>query len=203
MAEQAGRRRYSLSEGLAHIVRAVRSAGKFRKTTKNGTLPKQFAERLMIAVTEVNGCSMCSYAHAQIALEAGLSADEIEAMLGGSVHDVPTDELPAVLFAQHYAQQRGRPSKQAWERVRAQYGEKLSLGILGAIRMIMVGNTYGIPAGSLKNRFHKKDGAKPDSRSSVPYELAMLLGLPVMLILGLLIAGLESMLGLPLIQFSE
>jgi AhpD family alkylhydroperoxidase len=37
----------------------------------------------MLAVTEVNGCEMCSYAHTKMALEAGLSNDEIQQMLAG------------------------------------------------------------------------------------------------------------------------
>lgn len=124
----------------------------------------------MLAVTEVNGCEICSYAHSKMALEAGLSNKEIQNMLSGESGDVPSEEMPAVMFAQHYADYRGRPSKESWERMIEIYGLPKSKGILGIIRKIMLGNTYGIPWSSFFNRFK----GKPDKRSSLFYELTMI-----------------------------
>jgi AhpD family alkylhydroperoxidase len=106
-----------------------------------------FLERNMLAVTEVNGCALCSYYHTKVALENGMSAEEIKGMLGGDLADAPEAELPAILFAQHYADTRGKPSKEAWERVCAAYGETGAYGVLAAIRMIMMGNALGIGMG--------------------------------------------------------
>ena len=36
----------------------------------------EFRERLMLAVTEVNGCKYCSYYHARAALDAGISREK-------------------------------------------------------------------------------------------------------------------------------
>ena len=203
MTNQTGRKPYGFFEGCIHTLKAVRTAGAFKKATRSGALSREFAERLMLAVTQVNGCAMCSYAHTKMALEAGLSAQEIEHMLGGTVAGVPTDELPAVLFAQHYAEQRGKPSKEAWARIVALYGGELSLGILGAIRMIMVGNTYGMPLGSLMNRFRSKEGMKPDPRSNIFYELLMMIGFVISIPFVLLCAGIASLVSLPLIRFKN
>lgn len=137
-------------------------------------LRDDFTERLMLAVTEVNKCASCSYAHTKTALETGMSMEEINAMLSGNLSVVGPKKLPAILFAQHYADSRGKPSKEAWNSIVKQYGNEKSLAILGAIRIIMLGNAYEIPLGSFKARLSKKPGKTTDPRSSIWYELAML-----------------------------
>jgi AhpD family alkylhydroperoxidase len=143
------------------------------KAKRNNELGIEFIERIMLVVTEVNGCAICSYAHAKMALEAGMSNDEIENMLSGIMSDIPSNELQAIMFAQHYADSRGKPAKEAWDRIVESYGLSKSYGILGAIRVIMMGNAYGIPWSSFFNRFK----GRPDKRSSLLYEaLVMILG---------------------------
>ena len=75
--------------------RTIRHLGRFRKA--HG---KPFPQRIMLAVTEVNGCAMCAYAHTKFALEAGMDADEVREMLGGVSEGAPDKELPAIAFAQ-------------------------------------------------------------------------------------------------------
>lgn len=162
---------YSLKETYRITYNAFRSAKKFKKAQTKGALSVAFIERIMLAVTEVNGCELCSFAHTKMALEAGLSNEEIKSMLAGTQDDVPADELPAIMFAQHYAEYRGRPSRDAWHRIVDIYGLSTAQGILGAIRMIMLGNAYGIVWSSFFNRF--KDG--PDKRSSIGYEIKLIL----------------------------
>lgn len=140
------------------------------RAKKNGDLSPEFQERIMLAVTEVNGCAICSYAHARMALEAGMSDAEIQNMLAGETADIPAEELPAVLFAQHYADSRGNPSRESWDRVVDVYGLSGARGILGAARAMMIGNAYGIPWSSFFNRFR----GKPDKRSSLLYEIGVM-----------------------------
>ncbi len=83
----------------------------------------------MLAVTEVNGCALCSYYHTRVSLENGMSAEEIKRMLGGEFADAPEAELSAILFAQHYADTRGKPSKEAWARILDVYGETGAYGV--------------------------------------------------------------------------
>ena len=111
--------------------------------------------------------------------------------------DVPADELPAVLFAQHYADSRGSPSKASWERIVERYGLSRARGILGAIRMIMVGNTYGIPWGSFVNRFR----GRPDPRSSLSYEVSMMITVVLFLPVALVHALVSWLSGAPVIRF--
>lgn len=147
-----------------------------KEATKAGLVNEQFKERLMLAVTEVNGCIACSFEHTRLSLESGMTAEEIESLLAGEFASVPTDELPAVMFAQHYADSRGCPSEQSLARLTAEYGSEKAAGILASIKIIMAGNVYGIPLGSLIGRI-KRTPASVDPRSNVAYEIAMALSL--------------------------
>lgn len=169
MDVQSIRKLYSPLEAYRITYHLFRSVPYVRKARKSGAISRQFMERIMLAVTEVNGCAICSYAHTKLALETGMSIEEIQNMLAGMFDDIPRDELPAVLFAQHYADSRGNPSEEAWARLIEVYGEEKSEGILGAIRIIMWGNAYGIPWSSFSGRFK----GKADPRSNLLYELIM------------------------------
>lgn len=170
MDKYAGKKLYSIAESYIITYNLFRSVPKFISGRKKDLLSKQLVERIMLAVTEVNGCDICSYAHAKMALESGMTEDEIKNMLAGIQDDVPGEEMPAVMFAQHYADFRGRPSKESWDRLVEIYDLPKAQGILGAIRMIMWGNAYGIAWSSFIGRFKRK----ANSRSNLFYELLMM-----------------------------
>lgn len=166
-----GRKLFSISEIYQNIYKALVSRKDYNKAIKNNLISNQFKERIMLAVTEVNRCDMCTYAHTKAALESGMSNEEIQKILIGDLEDAPEDEVKGILFAQHYADSRGEPDKDIWVSLVKEYGMEKSLGILGVIRKIMLGNSIGIPLGSLKGRFN----GQSDSRSSLGYELLVLL----------------------------
>ena len=182
-----GKPLFSLFEIYGIAVRAFCSMGDLMKSRKTGLVTEALQERIMLAVTAVNQCAMCSYAHAGMALEAGLSEEEIRVFTEGDFPDLPEDEARAVLFGQHYADQRGRPSKEAWQALTDYYGEGKALGILAAARVIMLGNAVGIVLTSLRGRARKEGGVP---RSCLLYEIGVLLflipALPVALLHGLL-----------------
>jgi len=177
-----GKKLYSVYESYWILYKGLRTAKYMSNARKTDGLSTEFSERIMLAVTEVNGCAACSYAHTKIALEAGMSNEEIKKILEGVFDNVPAEEVAAVLFAQHYAETRGNPSKDAWERIVEIYGLTKAEGILGAIRMIMIGNTYGIAWSSFAGRFK----GKADKRSSLFYEISMVLAtilfIPIVLV---------------------
>ena len=193
----SGKRLFSVWE-LYHIMTlAFRSIPLLKRAKAAGKMNKAFLERIMLAVTEVNGCAMCSYYHTRVALEEGFSAEEIRAMLGGSFADVPPEQLSGVLFAQHYADQRGNPSRESWDKIVAEYGETGAYGILAVTRMIMMGNAVGIPSGSFLLRFR----GKADPRSNIFYELMMMLAMVVFIPLAGLTAISLNLLKVPIIKF--
>jgi AhpD family alkylhydroperoxidase len=103
------------------------------KSKKNKDINQELSERIMLAVTEVNGCEVCSYAHTRMALESGMSNEEIQNMLSGIVTDILSEELPAVMFAQHYTDSRGKPSEDSWNRLVEVYGLSKANGIIGSL----------------------------------------------------------------------
>ena len=193
----SGKRLFSVWELYQIMTLAFRSIPLLKKAKAAGKMNKAFLERIMLAVTEVNGCAMCSYYHTKVALEEGFSAEEIRAMLGGSFADVPQKELSGVLFAQHYADQRGKSAHESWERITQEYGETGAYGILAVTRMIMMGNAVGIPSGSFLLRFR----GKADPRSNVFYELMMMLATVAFLPLTGLTALVLNLVKAPILRF--
>lgn len=197
MEKQEGRALYSLRESYGITYRAFITVRKLSDAKRQGFLDEKLIERIMLAVTEVNGCAVCSYAHTKMALEAGMTDDEIKNMLAGISENVPAEEMPAIMFAQHYADYRGHPSKDAWDRLVERYKIEKAEGILGAIRMIMLGNAYGVPWSSFFNRFK----GKPDPRSNVLYEIGMMICSIVFIPVGLVHALLSNIFKVSLVKF--
>lgn len=173
------KRKYSLSE-LYKASRKLPSAiSVFVKNKKSGLVEEKFIERLQLAVTEVNGCAVCSYAHTKMALEMGMSNEEISAFLGGEQNFIIDKEAKAIAFAQHYADSGGNPDEQLYNSIIEEYGENKAEAILAAIQVMMVGNMYGIPMSA----FMARRKGRPYPSSTLWYELNMMItGLPVILV---------------------
>lgn len=194
--KRSGKKLYSVAEAWRFVFDLARTMPAFKKG--RGLISDSFFERIMLAVTEVNACAMCSYAHTRMALEAGLPEAEIKDMLSGDFKDAPEEEMPALLFAQDYAQWRGKASPEVWKQICARYGQERAGAILGVIRMIMVGNTFGIPFGSLQSRINgSKDTV--DARSNLLYELSFVLCTPFVFVFGLLAGLIVLLFRMPLI----
>jgi AhpD family alkylhydroperoxidase len=138
------RRRY---HRLSELVRDLRELSRHRRQIRvlmsGEVIDEVFRERLMLAVTEVNDCRYCSFAHARRALDAGLSQEDVEALLMGDLGDCPPDQATAVLYAQHWAEADAQPDPGVRQRVIDTYGETRVEYIELAMRMIRVGNLTG------------------------------------------------------------
>lgn len=106
-------------------------------------LSHAFSEKIMMAVTHVNGCRYCSYAHTRLALQAGVSETELSDLLAGEFSHIPEHELIAVLFAQHYVEQTDRYDADAWQKLVETYGSDAAGDIVTHIRLITFANLYG------------------------------------------------------------
>jgi AhpD family alkylhydroperoxidase len=191
-----GKKLYSVQESYWIFYNGIRTMKYTYKAKKNKELSPKFIERIMLAVTEVNECAICSYAHTKKALESGMSSEEIQKILAGVIEDIPADEAAAVMFAQHYADTRGNPTMESWQRIVEIYGISKAKGILGSIRTIMIGNAYGIAWSSFFNRLK----GKPDQRSSFPYELSMILG-TILIPISFIHALISDLIRKPVINF--
>lgn len=182
--QMVAKKHYSVPETYRITAQAVRTVV---GVVRNGPrCDQEFAQRIRLAITEVIGCELCSYAHTKYALEAGMDRAEVRDLLGGITQGVPDAQLPAIAFGQHYADTRGHPGPGAWRAVVAQYGEQQALCVLVATRTMMWGNAVGIPLSALRARFQ----GRPDPNSSLGWEMRTTLGqllvIPVAALDGLL-----------------
>ena len=138
-------RRYyqSLSEIFKDTKVIFKKRSKIKQVMRDGPISDSFRERIMLTVTEVNGCRYCQYAHAKMALNAGMSSSEIDALANGVFHHCPPEEVPALLYAQHWAEANGKPDPQTREEIVKIYGQKTTEAMEIAMRMIRMGNLMG------------------------------------------------------------
>jgi AhpD family alkylhydroperoxidase len=115
----------------------------FRDTARSGRVSRAFAEKIMLAVTQVNGCRYCAYGHSRMALREGVAPEEIEKILAAELGNFPEEEAVALAFAQHWAETEGQPDPEAERRFREYYGPTISDDILHWMRMINMGNLMG------------------------------------------------------------
>jgi len=172
MNQRFYKRVYGIKDFYYILEEAVNSFAVLRKARIKNTISKQFQERIMLAVSEVNGCEICSYYHTKEALKSGMSEKDIQNMLQGELGEIPEEETIAIFFAQHYAEASANPDSEVWKRVVEIYGEEKAKAILAYIKVIMMGNVYGLAAGSLINRFK---GVQVNKKSTVGLELSILL----------------------------
>jgi AhpD family alkylhydroperoxidase len=121
----------------------MREMPAFKDTARSGRVPRAFAEKIMLAVTQVNGCRYCAYGHTRTALKEGVSSEDIEKILAAELGDFPEEEAVALAFAQHWAETAGQPDPEAEHRFREYYGPVVSADILNWMRMINMGNLMG------------------------------------------------------------
>ena len=114
-----------------------------RGVMRSGLVSYAFRERLMLTVTEVNGCRYCSYFHAKEALKAGLSEEETREYLLGDLNSAPAEELPALLYAQHWAASDAKPDQMARQNLFQTYGSEKAEAIETVLHMIRMGNLLG------------------------------------------------------------
>lgn len=155
---------------------ALRQARRSRKVSR------AFAEKIMLAVTQVNGCRYCNYGHSKAALAAGVSQKELQNLLKGDLDEFPEGESVALTFAQHYAESDSKPDPLALKRLEETYGDETSRQILAYIRMITFGNLYGNTFDALISRLL----LKPASGSSLLNELFVLIGSLIIMPIGML-----------------
>jgi AhpD family alkylhydroperoxidase len=112
-----------------------------------------FMERIMMAVTQVNGCRYCNYGHAKAALAAGVTPEEIEALRQADFSLTPEEQLTALLYAQHYAETQGSTDPEADDRLNREYGEEAAGDIRAFIRFMTFGNLAGNTIDATLSRF--------------------------------------------------
>lgn len=180
------KRKFSLLEMYRAFVFVPRAKSKLIGNKKSKLVDKHFVERLQLAVTEVNGCAACSWAHTNMALRQGMSNEEISSFLSGGDAFIKPEEAKAIMFAQHFADSRGYPKKYAYDSIVNEHGKEKAKIILSAVQMMIAGNMLGIPLSAFQSRLT----GKTYKDSSLFYELGMgiagFICLPIAIVQGFL-----------------
>ena len=138
------RKRFYTPRTMFHDLREILAhRAQFRDTARSGRVSRAFAEKIMLAVTAVNGCRYCARYHTGLALREGVPAEEIAGIMAADLGDFAEQEAVALAFAQHWAETGGQPDPEASRRLRDYYGPLVSADILNWIRMINFGNLSG------------------------------------------------------------
>jgi len=166
------KRKFSFLELYQSLVFSTPAFSKLSRNKKSNLITNDFVERLQLAVTEVNGCPACSYQHTKMALEQGMSNEEIKSFLSGGDQFIKAEEAKAIMFVQHFADSRGFPKKYAYDALVKEYGGEKAEIIISAAQIMISGNIYGIPFSAFQSRLkgHKYED------STLFYELGMLIG---------------------------
>lgn len=171
------RRTFTMASFSAAIDDLFDHFGEVRAAVRERRISKAFSERIMLAVTQVNGCRYCDYGHALAALRSGVTQEEIDALRQGDFESLPEEESVAILFAQHYAESEENPDAAAWQQLVDTYGADRAQDILTYIRMITIGNLYGNTFDAFLSRFQ----GKPAENSTFLQETGVLFGGLVMI----------------------
>ena len=177
MSTTFNKRIYSPASFYASIDEIFAHSEDLRKAARDGRISKAFAEKMMLVVSQVNGCRYCSYGHTRAALAEGVSKEEIRQLMSGEWDAFPADELVALTFAQHYAESGDKPDPEAWQRLVDNYGQQKAEDILAYLRMITFGNLFG----NTFDAFLSRICGKPAQQSRLTSELCVLIsGLTVL-----------------------
>ncbi|MDX9991200.1 MAG: carboxymuconolactone decarboxylase family protein [Anaerolineales bacterium] len=166
------KRIYSLPAFREAVREIISHFDELRAAFRAGRIGKAFAEKIMLAVTQVNGCRYCSYGHSRAALAAGVSEAELQQLLQGEIGGFPEQEAVALAFAQHYAESGCQPAPASVQRLVDYYGDETARDIRAYLRMITFGNLLGNTFDALLSRLK----GKPAPGSRLRDELGVVLG---------------------------
>jgi AhpD family alkylhydroperoxidase len=133
----------NLREFFCDLWFPIKNWKRLREIAKKNLISPAFRERLMLAVTMVNGCRYCSYFHIKQALKSGVTQEEINQLISGDIAKCPKDEAIGVIYAQHWAESDAHPDPEAVLRVQRAYGAEKTEAIHLMLRMIRMGNLMG------------------------------------------------------------
>jgi AhpD family alkylhydroperoxidase len=146
------KRFYTPQTFLRDLYGILQSLSSIMETARSRRMSRAFVEKIMLVVTQVNGCRYCEYGHTKMALRSGIRLDEIKKLSSFEFKDIQPEQIPALEFARHYAESGGKPSTNELKRLEDCYGVETSKDIQNYIRMITLGNLSGNAADAFLSR---------------------------------------------------
>ncbi len=141
--ETFNKRSYTLRLFLKDIKQLVRNFTYMKSAFEYERISKQFAERIMLAVTAVNDCEYCIYGHSGSSLKSGVWEEEVVSIMNLEYNKSSFDEIVALNFAKHYTEANSKLTKKAYEELVNYYGFEKVNDILIFIQIVSLGNFLG------------------------------------------------------------
>lgn len=164
-----------LASDIRFMLKNIR---RFAAVKRKGKLSHAFLEKIMTVVTAVNGCVYCSWFHAREATAAGVNESEINDLFQLQFETkAEAYELPALMYAQHFAETARHPDAQETAAFVSYYGAETAGDIMLFIRMILLGNLAGNTYDAFRSRL--KGCPAPDSNALFEFGF-FLLAFPLM-----------------------
>ena len=124
----------------------VKKLPKFTSTYSSKRISKAFAQKIMLAVSVVNGCNYCSWVHSKLALIIGnMDSASIKNMLKTELlcSNISEYEIVGLAYAQHYAATDKKPDPDATEIFYEFYGQQKAEDIMLYMEAIFFANLAG------------------------------------------------------------
>ncbi|NHJ83982.1 MAG: carboxymuconolactone decarboxylase family protein [Asgard group archaeon] len=134
---------YTLRIFLKDIKQLFRNFSYMKSAFTFERIDRQFAERIMLAVTAVNDCEYCIYGHSGSSIKSGVEDEEVKSILKLEYDKSSINEIIALDFAKQYAKANNKPSKKAYDELVNYYGPEKVNDILVFIRIVSLGNYLG------------------------------------------------------------
>lgn len=152
---------------------------KIKSAYRNEKIGKAFIEKIMSVVTAVNGCTYCTWYHAKLAVESGVSEEEMKSMINLQFQaDAADFELTALLYAQHYAETDRNPDEEMTKKLFDYYGDETANNIILLIRAMFFGNLLGNTWDAVMSRLK----GRPAENSNVIFEFFFFLSTFIVMI---------------------
>ncbi|MHA1510714.1 MAG: carboxymuconolactone decarboxylase family protein [Promethearchaeota archaeon] len=148
------KRTFTFRYFMKNMQNIIGNQKKFADTMKSKRISCDFSERIMLAVTAVNGCRYCEWGHTKMAIESGCTDEEIKNILDLDFQGLKRDEIPALAFAQHFADSKENPSKKALHNLVKEYGTQKAEDIINYCQMITMGNLLGNTVDAFNSRMN-------------------------------------------------
>lgn len=134
---------YTFRLFLKDIIRFIRNFSRVKSAFTSERISKQFAERIMLAVTAVNDCEYCIYGHSGSSLNSGVAEEDVLSIMNFEYNANSLDEIVALNFAKQYAETNNKPPKKAYDELVNYYGLEKVNDILIFIQIVSLGNYLG------------------------------------------------------------
>ncbi len=123
MSQKFYKRFFTFKECYQILFDAMRTMKYMSRAKRKEELSTELIEKVMLTVTEINGCEVCTVFHNKVAEKEGIKEEEIQMLFVADVEEIPQEDAPAILFSREYANSSGNPSEDSWSSLKTFYGE--------------------------------------------------------------------------------